>query len=477
MVNWKFWQKSKGTEKPKEYQRIPQDPDTIPQDTPRYINTFYTEEFSSLKPENLSGYIEWAVAGIPAFMYLLYETVRQRDLRLGTALMRRKFAVLDEKWIIKCEWDEGKKFAESVLSGLGAKLFKFFTNLVEANLNGLKRFEINYDLIDGKIHPVELIPVSNYLYLYDQKTHKLDFIDITQVDAMKLMSYGVSNAYDRTDFDTIPRVKIDPQKVLDVYGLDGDNRNPFLNGHSIGIVIGHFFKNYNVKDMNIFIERFASPTIDAQYDPVNPEAKSSMQKAISILKSFGYLIRPKGSEVNLLNDQSKGTAVQIFLNAIKYWDSNYTLRVLGEEETTKMGDHGSFGALKIKKYVSDDIMVADLKVITFAVNELLRRLCDHNFSKPQEYPVIEFIKVKTLEDQKTHSEIVSKIKDVGYRPTKEYIQENFDIEVEESETDPAQEKPKKEKLKAAMKFANDSLPLSDDMLDDYIDAIFNQSNN
>ena len=478
--------------------RMPsQEPDTIPQETPRYMNSFITEEFSQLKPENLSDYIIWATSGIPYFMYSLYNVIRQRDLRIGTVLMRRKFAVLDEMYVIKCEDEELKIFAEEILDHIGSKRWKFFTQLVEANLQGIKRFEINYEVVNGKVMPKDITGVSNFLYLYDEKENKYYFIDSTKIDSNELMTMGITNTYDRLDFDKIPKVNIAPEKVLDVHGLDGDDRNAFLNGHTIGYIIGYFFKNYNVKDMNIFIERFASPTIDAQYDGVNPTAKNNMYKALMLLKNNGFLLREKGSEINLMNDSQKGQASAIFLNTIKYWDSAFAVRTLGEEETTQMGKEGSFAALKVKKYVSEDIAVADLKVITSAVNEIFRRICDFNFPNVKEYPVFEFTKIKTLEEKKTQSEIMLNVNSLGYKPTMEYVEENLDVDIEElveeeevveepepeedpgtetdSDTEPEPDDQKKQPVKNSRfsrKKLKEKKSIADEMIVDYLKDIW-----
>lgn len=477
----KFWQKTKVSENDNSFQIRPmtadefkaaksdrtpapsQEPDTIPQETPRYMNSFITEEFSQLKPENLSDYIIWATSGVPYFMYFLYNVIRQRDLRIGTVLMRRKFAVLDEMYVVKCENEEMKKFAEDILDHIGSKLWKLFTQLVEANLQGIKRFEINYEVVKGRVMPKDITGVSNYLYLYDETENKYHFLDSTKYDANQIMTSGISNTYDRLDFDKIPKVKIAPEKVLDVHGLDGDDRNAFLNGHTISYIIGYFFKNYNVKDMNIFIERFASPTIDAQYDGVNPTSRNNMLKALKLFKSNGWVLREKGSEITLLNDAQKGQASAIFLNTIKYWDSAFSIRTLGEEETTQMGKEGSFAALKVKKYVSEDIAVADLKVISAAINEIFKRIIDFNYSTVEEYPLLEFTKVKTLEEKKTQSEIMQNVKSIGYKPTKEYVEENLDVEIDEEEIkEPDDQIPDDDKDPDDPNDPNDKTPDNDD---------------
>lgn len=394
------------------------------------LYSLFTYELTDLTADVLREYIEQARLGFPFFLYSLFSDIRRKDLKVGTALQRRKLAVLDEEWRIECEDEDMAKFAEMLLNNI-MEWDKVLTRLVEANIQGIKLFEINYELKESKILPKEIIAVDSHLYFYNHNVGEYGIIDSTRVTGGDLRSWGISALNEKFNFDTVKKIDVIPEKLLTVKGLDGDEKNAFMNGMTIAFILAYFYKVYNVKDLAIYIERFASPTVDAVYDPLNQDSKKQMEAAIGNLKAFGGIVRPVGSELTLLADSERGTASEIFLKSIAYWDKGMTERALGESETTDMGGVGSYAALKVKKYVSDDISTGDLKVIQEAINNVIERTVKMNFASVKEMPVFKFVKIKTLEDKKTQSEIVNTLNAAGYKMKREIVEEEFDTELEE----------------------------------------------
>lgn len=400
---------------------------------PNYMYDIYTREFSGMKSQNLLNYIDWARRGIPFYFFKYFDTISKRDTRIRTMQRKLKAAILMEQFTVTGEWAEGVKFAELLIEHLGVALSKFFTSAIEANETGIKRFEINYELKNGYWLPSEIRAIPNFLYLYDENTRKYSFLNVDLFDQVKLRS-NLTAFPDRIDISKFPQVEVHPLKILDVHAIDGDHDNAFMNGIAIALSFANYCKNYNVKDMNIFLERWASPTTKMKYDPLNAQSKDELVKAADGAKTHGTYIYPDGTEIDLLNDSQKGQAGNLYLSAISYWNSEITILYSGEEETTQMGEKGSLAALKVKEKISELILQMNLKTCENAFSSLLHRLIVINFSSPGKLPHFNYIKISTLEDKKLQSEINKNLKDISVLPTHEALEEQFGVDLEDVET-------------------------------------------
>ena len=106
------------------------------------LYSLFTYELTDLTTDTLREYFEFARLGIPFFLYSLFSDIRRKDLRIGTVVLRRKLSILDEEWRIDCDEDEEmKKFTEEILENINS-FSNLLTDLVEANIQGVKQFEI-----------------------------------------------------------------------------------------------------------------------------------------------------------------------------------------------------------------------------------------------------------------------------------------------------------------------------------------------
>lgn len=402
----------------------------IPAHDPDFMYDLYTREFAGMNSRNILTYIDLARRGCPFYFYKYFDVASKRDTRIRVMLRKVKTAILNEQYTVTGDWAEGVEFCEKVIAHLGTKLQKFFTDAVNANIRGLQRFEINYEISDGYWMPSSLRAIPGFVYLYDDLTREYSFLDVTKFDQVSLKS-TLSAQSDRIDISKFPKSEIHPLRLLDVYAIDGDDENAFMNGIVIALLFAYYFKSYNVKDMNIFLERFASPTVKMSYDSLNAKSKDELIKAYKEMKAHGAIVYPDGSQIDLLNDTQKGQAGNLYLTAINYWNSEITILLAGEEETTQMGSKGSLAALQVKQKISDLITQMNLKTCADAFNDLLKRLIYINFANPKEYPVFEYLKISTLNDKEVQSRINKNLKDIGVRPTLESLEEQFDVELEE----------------------------------------------
>lgn len=410
---------------------------SVPTNTPDYVYNLFTGDFSGMTGSNMMFYYDTARKGFPFFYYLFLSTLIQRDTRIKTVLRRTKASIISEQFSFECEWKPGLELAEKVQAKLGAKMIQFFLDCVEANTKGIKRFEINFEFEDGLWLPSMLRPIPNHLYVYDERTNNYGFLDTTRIDMNGIRNFAYAEP-DKLNIASLPQVTIDPVKVLDVFAFDREHENAFMDGVGLALMLAYYSKSYNVKDMNIFLEKFAMPTKVVKYDPANPKMKNELKKTTEESnKVHGDILLPNGNDITLLNDAQKGQGGQLYLNAINYWNGEIASLIIGEQESTQLGANGSYAAMKEKSKVSEDFATANLFVIMSAFNKLLQVTTDINFANPEAYPEMKYMKVKTLEDQKTLTDIYGNVDKLGYKPKKEALEEELQTELEEKqETEP-----------------------------------------
>ncbi len=412
---------------------------TIQVENVRKIYNLYTSEFSGLIPDLIHYYFETARRGVNFWKSLLFEEIRRRDLQIGGVCQTRKLAVANKEWEIEFEEDsnvpeatqtEVIKFIKQIFKKV--KIVNFFTDIVEAQLQGVSTFEINWDVADNKLTPTKLSYIPNHLLAYDDVADQYKYIDVANADAVKLRGLGWNTMNDRIDLTGLVIPEVHPMKILEVHSLDGNAQNGFLNGCIDALIWGYLFKSYGLKDWSVYIERFAIPAIVGKFPTLsNTPDKNAFINAINNYGNLFKMTVPKDYDITLLDDKGKGSSVDAFERFVDgYWDKKIAIRVLGQSLTTSEGAKGSYALGKVHDTVREDIMIADMMLVKDTVNELICRVLELNYSGLRDFPEFSFKKEKDIEYKKTRSEIIKNIADAGYIVSKEDIQMEFDFNVE-----------------------------------------------
>ena len=346
---------------------------------PRNLNSLYTEEFSGLAPGNLKYYMECSRKGINFWKSLLFEEIRRRDLRIGGVCQTRKLAVANKRWQIQGSTNENavglvtRNFSNLNLTNL-------FTDIVESAIQGVSTFEIIYDISRAEeVYIHDILYVPNHLLLFDDINNQYRYLDINKADAMKLRNLGWNTLEDRINISEISLENIEALKILEVHSLDGNAQNGFLNGCIDSLIWAFLFKNYGLKDWSVYIERFATPSVIAKYPPLM--SKTDKEMLMNAVRNFGHLFKaviPDTAVIEFGSDQTKSQTSDTFERYIDFWNTEISIRVLGQTGTTNKLDKGSYGAIEALEAVRNDIMRADMMIVEGAMNELIKRLCTLN---------------------------------------------------------------------------------------------------
>lgn len=433
---------------------------SVPVQNPRRIPGLYTEEFSGLTSKNIKIYIEAARMGLNFYKGLLFEEIRKRDLHIGGVCQSRKRAVVGKKYNIICEWEEGKEMAEKILGGLD--FIRFASNILEAELQGVSLFEIDYGVVEGKVLPVKQRRIPNYLYLYDDIEDEYKLLDVTQNDGYNLRmiaSMASTGFEDRVNLLRLKMVDVSPDKILEVESIDSDNANGFRNGCIDAILWGYFLKNYGLKDYSVYLELFGNPMRVGKYDEigVNDKLMREFRNAIKEMGNLAYAVIPKSFEIEFPGDSNKASTTNLFDKYLQYIDDAISVRVLGQTLTTKIGEKGSYSAAQVHKTVKEEVEQSDMKLVEMTINELIARVMKMNYSKVPEMPRFEYISEEGVDIKKTKAETIKLIKESGFMPSREYVTRETGVELEDEkpEISKSDEKEDDEKLeKFIEKFIN-----------------------
>lgn len=415
-------------------------------ENPRNAWGLYTSEFADLNPTYLKSIFEDARKGLNFKRSLLFEDIRRKDLRIGGVCQTRKYAVSRKSYEIK--YDEDSKLGEAEQEAnikfiednfRRINFTNFITDIVEAQIQGVSTFEINYEPVDypaggtkAMLKSIDYIP--NHILLYDDQSDMYMYIDPIKADLFLIRSVSANMIQDRIDVRQLAIENISPLKILEVYALDGNAPNGFQNGCEDALIWAYFLKNYGLKDFATYIERLGIPGIIGKYDPLmNDEEQAAFFEAIRSWGRNFKLAIPNTADIDFMEDQNKGASGNLFKDYIEFWNNEISIRVLGQTLTTEVGDSGSYAAANVHNTVRNDIVVSDMLLVKEAVNEIIQRLLTLNNLNVKEFPRLHWREEVNVEYQKARAEIFSNLKNTGYIVKKENVESEFGVEVEEYE--------------------------------------------
>ncbi|MCB0720846.1 MAG: DUF935 family protein [Ignavibacteriae bacterium] len=400
----------------------------------RNVFSLYTEEFSGLTAYNIKHYFEAARKGLNFFKAALFEDIKRKDMQIGGVCQSRKLGITGRYKLNRIENfvhcnDEGMKaFVLENFSKIN--LPAFFSDVVDASVTGVSNFEIIYRTNGNSITIDKIQKIPNELIVYDEGGDRYLYLSPEERDIFKLRSLTAS-AYsgfdDRLDISKLSLIELPEEKVLEVHALDGNAGNGLMNGCIDALIWAFFFKSYLIKDLATFLELFAIPAIIGKYDPLmSREDRVKFDTAIRDFGNHFRMVMSKDAEVEFVTDTNKGSSNEIYHRTLEYWDKKIAIRILGQNLSTEV-DSGSYAAAQAHSIIRNDFLISDMILCESAMNTLIKKVIDLNFSNPKVYPKFEFPETKSLEDKKMLSDIYSSLSSSGYHLDKEEVSKELGI--------------------------------------------------
>lgn len=201
------------------------------------------------------------------------------------------------------------------------------------------------------------------------------------------------------------------------------------------------FKRNGFKWWNIYIEKFAIPSLIGKYPPATSETDAEeFHDMLDDLVADNVSTFPNTLEIDTLEAKGKTASADIFEQLCKYMDAEVSKVWLGETLTTEIGPTGSYAASKTHEGVKNERRDADKHEIERIINQAIEWVVKLNFG---DVPSPKFVMSDPLVVTKEQAEIDAILsRELGVKFNEDYIAEEYGknkdhfVIVEKQEPDP-----------------------------------------
>ena len=306
-----------------------------------------------------------------------------------------------------------KDFVEDIIKDL--TIDEVYRNFMEAYIVGFSTCEVMWRRTSGGIRPFDV-------RFRDQRRFRFQ----EEEDA----DYGFTMRM-ATREDPYEGLQLPPRKFMIMRYWSQANGDPY--GCGLGRILYPLvkFKRRALESQLLYSDRFANPTAVAKA-PLSATTNEidTLYDHLSNLSQETALVMPEGFELEFVNP---GGTPEIFEKLRDSLTTDITLLIAGEDEA------GSAGAgSKASSEVAQNVRVArahDMsQLISQIINKnLIRWIVDLNFGTNVLAPSIERDFEVKEDISMTMADVATLVKDVGLRPTVEWISDRFNVDLEEEE--------------------------------------------
>lgn len=333
--------------------------------------------------------------------YKIYSEVL-RDDQVISCFGQRRLAVLSKDWNVEAG---GKSRADK---SAAAYLKEQLENVRWDNSTGMMLYGIHYGFA-----------VAEGMYARDGSTIALD--DIKVRDRRRFGFDSTGRLRMRTQAN--PKGELMPDRKFWAFstGADHDD-NPYGVGLAHWLYWPTFFKRNGLKYWLLFLEKFGQPTAKGEYGPsAKREEINRLLQALAAISTDTGIAVPEGMKIELLEAARSGTADYVAL--YDRMDAAIAKVILGQTASTQ-GTPGKLGNDELQGDVRTDLIAADADLICESFNRGLGRwLTEWNF--PNAVPPRVYRNVQPDEDSAKRAQRDKNIFDMGFKPTLQYVQENY----------------------------------------------------
>lgn len=309
-----------------------------------------------------------------------------RDLSVSQADESRKSVTEKKELVIVCKNDKHRLALEDIVSP------DVISQILDTYMYGFNVFEINWKLGDGLYLP-ELVQRDYRNFVYD-KDGVLKFKNQGYME--DIADYKIITATYRKRFN-----------------------KPYGDGTIAKIYFPVKLKNASMEFWVRFLEKFGSPWAIGKTDSDADELANEIN---AMLSGDTAVIDPE-EKIELVHPTAnKGD----FDKLIDYCDSQINRAILGGNLTGNVSS-GSLAATQVHNEIREDLANADRKILEHVLGRAIGYFKEVNGITDEIYAMLK-------DEDDPHTELATRDKtifDMGYRPTKEYIEATYNITVEE----------------------------------------------
>ena len=311
-----------------------------------------------------------------------------QDLVVSQCLLSRKAPVLKKKAIINAKEEKHKEILQRVFHD------SILSQILDTHLYGLNPFEINWEVENGIFIP-KLVNRDYRDFEYNSEG-KLEFIGngFKQEIPDKKLVYGIFN-----------------QSWRNLYGESSLKKLYF----SIKI------KNAGMEFWIRFLERFGDPWAIGKTDD---DPQSLAYELYNMLNGSSAVIS-KDEEISLVQPSSNVS----FKEIVEFCDSQIRSFLLGANLSGYVSG-GSYAATNTHNAIREEIALSDERILLYLCNKTIAYFCELN-------GITDAISLSLFDEGNPKNDLSLRDKtifEMGYQPTKEYIEKTYNIEVEQKES-------------------------------------------
>ena len=306
-----------------------------------------------------------------------------------------------------------KDFVEQQL--LDLQLDEIYRQMVESYIVGYTVFEVMWRRTNGGVKVFDI-------RFRDQRRFRFESLEDADYGfTMKLI----------TREEMFEGIKLPPRKFSAFrYWIQG-NGDPY--GSGLGRILYPLvkFKRRALESQLLYSDRFANPTAVAKA-PLSATTGEieTLYDHLSNLSQETALVMPEGYELEFINP---GGTPETFEKLRDSLHRDITLLVAGEDEAGS-ADSGSRASSEVAQGVRMSRAQDISESISHTLNNtVIRWIVDLNFGTDVKAPKLFRDFTSKEEVALSMSDVATLVKDVGLRPTVEWISERFNVDLEEEE--------------------------------------------
>lgn len=311
-----------------------------------------------------------------------------QDLVVSQCLLSRKAPVLKKKAIINAKEEKHKEILQRVFHD------SILSQILDTHLYGLNPFEINWEVENGIFIP---------------KLVNRDYRDFEYNSEGKLEFIG--NGF---------REEI-PDKKL-VYGIFNQSwRNLYGESSLKKLYFCIKIKNAGMEFWIRFLERFGDPWAIGKTDD---DPQNLAYELYNMLNGSSAVIS-KDEEISLVQPSSNVS----FKEIVEFCDSQIRSFLLGANLSGYVSG-GSYAATNTHNAIREEIALSDERILLYLCNKTIAYFCELN-------GITDAISLSLFDEGNPKNDLSLRDKtifEMGYQPTKEYIEKTYNIEVEQKES-------------------------------------------
>lgn len=184
-------------------------------------------------------------------------------------------------------------------------------------------------------------------------------------------------------------------------------------------------KRGGIGDFAQFAELFGMPTRIAEYDVFDEATRLELEKAMKEAGSAGYILKPKGTSVELLENNNNADG-GLYEKLITICDKAISTLLLGQTLTTIDKSGSGFAQATIHQGTLDEIKKADKRYERRILNNQIKRVLA-NLGYPVQDGKFNFKDSITIEARSAEVKLITDVKDLGVPVADEYVYEKSGI--------------------------------------------------